>query len=221
MAAFGTHLGTPNSETIHSDSDHIIEQPFSRDTRVLICSMETSEPTPINQVDSQEVSPTHKENLEPTRNRRANSRTSGQISAGVSVINEATASEKGSSLNSDRTKPKSDPGGTQAIRSKPRTASKNFRKVKTRPGVTQVGERSFITRIELPPGPDGKRRRKKFTATTQQGVLDKRDEYLTNLSRNIEPEGHTTKFKDFAKRWLEEIAQEHVIRTLLTTMRFA
>jgi len=38
-----------------------------RDTSVLICSMKTSEPTPISQVDSQEVSPTQKENLEPTR----------------------------------------------------------------------------------------------------------------------------------------------------------
>ena len=177
-----------------------------RDTRVLICSMETSEQTPNIQVDSQEVSPTQKENLEPTRNRRANSRTSGQIPPAISVINEATTPEEGSSFNSNRKKPKSDPGGTKAIRSKPRTTSKNFRKVKTRPGVTQVAERSFITRIELPPGPDGKRRRKKFTSTTQQGVLDKRDEYITNLSRNIEPEGHTTKFKDFARMWLEEIA---------------
>jgi Asp-tRNA(Asn)/Glu-tRNA(Gln) amidotransferase A subunit family amidase len=35
--------------------------------------METSEPTPISQVDSQEVSPTQKENLESNGNRRTNS----------------------------------------------------------------------------------------------------------------------------------------------------
>ncbi|NBQ98715.1 MAG: hypothetical protein EBU12_10965, partial [Microbacteriaceae bacterium] len=29
---------------------------------------------------------------------------------------------------------------------------------------------------------------------------------MTNMSRNIEPEGHTTKFRDFANNWLENIA---------------
>jgi len=168
--------------------------------------METSEPTPISQVDSQEVSPTQKENLESNGNRRTNRPASSQIPASVSLINEEITAEKRSDLNSDREKPKSNPRGSKAIRPEPGKASKGYRKVKTRPGVIQVGERSFITRIELSPGPGGKRRRKKFTATTQQGVLDKRDAYMTNMSRNIEPEGHTTKFRDFANNWLENIA---------------
>jgi hypothetical protein len=126
--------------------------------------METSEPTPINQVDSQEVSPTQKENLESNGNRRTNSPASSRLPASVSLEHEETSTEERSNLNSDWAKPKSNPRGSKAIRPEPGKASKGYRKVKTRPGVIQVGERSFIARIELSPGPDGKRRRKKFTA---------------------------------------------------------
>jgi integrase len=63
----------------------------------------------------------------------------------------------------------------------------------------------WIGRIQLPPGPDGKPRRKQVTAKTQAALQKK----LSDLRRQLEKQGdlHTASFKvdDFLDYWMREI----------------
>jgi integrase len=167
--------------------------------------METSQTSSSSQDDSNEVSPYPKENLERNRNRRANSPGSSQVSESLTINHEASSDAEGSDISSDRQKPKSNPKGSKDLPAKPGKRSKAKRVVNTRAGVTQLPDGRFMARVDLPPFPDGRRRRKSFTAKTQKGALDKKQEYLTSLDRNLEPDGRETKLRDFVKDWLENV----------------
>jgi len=80
-----------------------------------------------------------------------------------------------------------------------------------------------MTRLELAPDATGKRRRKNFTSATQQGAIDKKQAYQTNVSRNISPEGLKVKFRDYSTWWLKNVAPHtcnpNTINNYETTLR--
>lgn len=78
-----------------------------------------------------------------------------------------------------------------------------------------------MTRVELPRGPNGERRRKDFKAKTQQEAIDKRQRYLTNLDRHIEPEGAVRKVREFGDWWIQHEAPETCNATTLRSYRDA
>ncbi len=189
--------------------------------------MQNSPDFPETHPESTDVLPYTEEstNGRTNRNRTTDRPGSGSLSESVGVDNEEASSLPIGNNDSDRPRSPSDTQSPAPVHRKSRATGTNqsLKKVKTRPGVIQLKDGRFMTRLELAPDANGNRRRKNFTGKTQQDVIDKKQAYLTNVSRNISPEGHKVKFREFAAWWIENVAphtcNDNTINNYQTTLR--
>jgi integrase len=176
---------------------------------------------------SADVLPYPEENINGRnqRNRTDDSPGGGSFPEDLSVDNAQASSVPIGDNDSDRPRSPSDIEGTSPVHRQPRATGKSqpVKKVKTRPGVLQLKDGRFMTRLELAPDATGKRRRKNFTSSTQQGAIDKKQAYQANVSRNISPEGLKVKFRDYSTWWLKNVAPHtcnpNTINNYETTLR--
>jgi integrase len=68
--------------------------------------------------------------------------------------------------------------------------------------------------VELEPGADGRRRRKKITGKTQRAVIVKRNETRANLAKGIEPGDDRTSVAQLVELWLKHRKGKVTDRTL-------
>ena len=225
--AVDTPVDTRNPENSGSGSHAEDLTAICRDTGVLIFDMQNAPGISETQTESTDVLPYPEENINGrnTRNRTTDSARSGSLPEGLSLDNEETGSLQVGNDDPDWSRSPSHNKGTAPVHNEPGTSGKNrsVKKVKTRPGVIQLRDGRFMTRLELAPDANGERRRKNFTGKTQQDAIDKKQAYLTNVSRNISPEGHKVKFREFAAWWIENVAphtcNDNTINNYQTTLR--
>lgn len=78
----------------------------------------------------------------------------------------------------------------------------------------------WVGSLDLPPGPDGKRRRKKVTGRTRRDVLDRLADLHDQIERGVDLSGKPVTLAELVERWLRDVAPaDDRASTTVTSLR--